>query len=67
MESGEETFWLCKVNQKLLELIERLVIAMERTQMLPRQEHREETCRVPEGLPKGLLTVSESSPTATEK
>jgi len=61
MEPGDETFWLCKVNPKFVELIERLVIIMEQTQLLPRQERQEEKSRVQEGVPKGLLTVAEAA------
>ena len=61
METGDETFWLCKVNPKFVEFMERLVIVMEQSQMLPRQERREEKSRGQEGVPKGLLTVAEAA------
>ncbi len=61
METGDETFWLFKVNPKFIELLERLVIAMEQAQIPTKQEWQVEKSRVQEGVPKGLLTVDEAA------
>jgi len=58
MGTSDENFWLCNVNPKLVDLIERLVIIMEQTKMLPRQE---EKSRAMEGVPESLLTVPEAA------
>jgi excisionase family DNA binding protein len=44
-----------------MELIERLVIAIERTQVFTGQLQEKETCLVQKGVPKGLLTVDEAA------
>jgi len=53
-----ETLWLCKVNPKFVVFLERLLIIMEQTQVLPRQEEKRRTI---EGVPEGLLTVPEAA------
>ena len=58
---ASDEFWFCKLNPRLVELIERLVIMMEQTQMPPTPERQVEKIRVQEGVPKGLLTVAEAA------
>jgi len=59
METSDETlWWLCKVNPKFVPFLERLLIIMEQTQMLPRQE---EKSRPIESVPETLLTVLEAA------
>jgi excisionase family DNA binding protein len=57
----DEAFWLCKVNPKFVELIERLVVALERTQMFTGQVRQGENNLVQREIPKGLLTVDEAA------
>jgi excisionase family DNA binding protein len=57
----DETFWLCKVNPKFVELIKRLVVALERTQAFTGQLQQEEKSLVRQMAPKGLLTVEEAA------
>ena len=61
MGASDESLWLFKLNPKLVELLERLVIIMEQTQMPPIQERQEEKSRGREGVPNGLLTVAETA------
>ncbi|MEJ2673525.1 MAG: helix-turn-helix domain-containing protein [Deltaproteobacteria bacterium] len=49
------------MNPKFVDLLERLVIAMEQIKMPTGQEWQAEKIRVQEGVPKGLLTVDEAA------
>lgn len=58
MGSGEDNFWVLKVNPKLLELLERFLQIMEQPNMVL-QHHKQP--QLNERVAGGLLTVSEAA------
>ncbi len=57
----DETFWSCKVNPKFVELIERLVVALEQAEMFTGQVRQGGNNLVQKEMQKGLLTVDEAA------
>ena len=58
METNDESFWLCKINPKVLEVLNQLLKAMEQLSMAP---PKEEAVQVPHRMPGALLTVDEAA------
>lgn len=58
METYDENVWLLKMNPKLLEVLNRLLSAIEQ---LPLGTHQEEHVMVPKKSPETLLTVAEAA------
>lgn len=58
MGTNDETIWLCKINPKVLEVLNQLLKAMEQLSMAP---PKEEAVQVPHRMPGALLTVDEAA------
>ena len=58
MGTNDETIWLCKINPKVLEVLNQLLKATEQLSMAP---PKEEAVQVPHRMPGALLTVDEAA------
>ena len=58
METNDESLWLCKINPKVLEVLNQLLRAMEQLSMTPLKE---EQFHLPDRMPGALLTVDEAA------
>jgi excisionase family DNA binding protein len=58
MESNDESVWLCKINPKVLEVLNQFLKAMEHLSMAP---PKEEPILMPDRMPGALLTVDEAA------
>lgn len=58
MQTDDESVWLCKINPKVLEVLNQFLKAMEQLSMTPLKE---EQIQVPNRMPGALLTVDEAA------
>jgi hypothetical protein len=58
METNDESFWLCKINPKVLEVLNQLLKVIEQLSMAP---PKEEPFQAPHRLPGSLLIVDEAA------
>ena len=57
MGTNDDSVWLCKINPKVLEVLNQLLKAMEQLSMAPPKEEPV----VPHRMPGALLTVDEAA------
>jgi excisionase family DNA binding protein len=57
MGTNDDSVWLCKINPKVLEVLNQLLKAMEQLSMAPPKEEP----AVPHRMPGALLTVDEAA------
>jgi excisionase family DNA binding protein len=58
METNDESVWLCKINPKVLEVLNQLLKAMEQLSVA---SPKEEPIQMPHRMPGALLTVDETA------